>query len=484
MKHCVDCVIENLPDTSRFCPECGTPLSIQSTTSPPTITAASRTSSAANASKTNAARLAIENAKRRQNERSLASPPSTLPRNLKLSSSSAISSTADSNNSNNNGSLDDDDASTAAGGFTMAFDNVLAAIDTLANGDDIADAPPPARSFSPPVRSFSPPAAAAAASRPPPTSGAKSATQYGQISQIMRPGAGGGTGMPAPLSVSPREPSGRGVPPSAIGTKASRAAGLDVGGGTGSANNSGNAFSEELVASAMPRRIGSDKRINRDRAERTTPQPFLSPSSSSSAQVDALVSPRFSPPPQTQSNALQTQSLGSPRRDNSVGGATSPPTSVRSESKRAESPFGAEYANGAASETTENPEELSRVAVLAFGRDMQHTDSLTAHDLRGFAWYHGSLSADDAFAMLRKLDKGTFLVRQSSRPQCFTISWVRVAKTIVHTLVTPHKEGWVMDGEVGKVYKSVWDCVLLHPKSFQLPLRGPFCATVERFAKS
>jgi hypothetical protein len=214
---------------------------------------------------------------------------------------------------------------------------------------------------------------------------------------------------------------------------------------TGSTNNSGGAFPDEIVASAMPRRIGSDKRVNRERAERVTPQPTIG---APSAQVDALVSPRFSPPPAPSSNALQTQSLGSPRRENGLGGAASPPTSARSDSRRAESPFDAEYANGGASESSENPEELSRVAVLAFGRDMQHTDSLTAHDLRGFAWYHGALSADDAFAMLRKLDKGTFLVRQSSRPQCFTISWVRLAKTIVHTLVTPAQRG-LDDGRRG-----------------------------------
>jgi hypothetical protein len=470
MKQCVDCSVDNLPDSSRFCPECGNPVTVASSPS-------SRASVVSAASKTNAARLAIENAKRRQHEMiakrsAVSSPPSTLPRNMKLSSgSSSTSSTAD---------RAEDDSAPAAGGFTMAFDNVLAAIDTLAA--DAADAFPDVPVAAPlPPRSFSPPAA-----RPAPLVSAssgpvKSATQYGQISQIMRPGAGGGAGAPPPpaAAVSPRDgpplraPS---VPQLAVGTKASRAAGLDV----GSANNSGGAFPDEIVASAMPRRIGSDKRVNRDRADRVTPQPTIGPPS---AQVDALVSPRFSPPPAQATNVLQTQSLGSPRRENGLGGASSPPTSARSDSRRAESPFDAEYANGAASESSENPEELSRVAVLAFGRDMQHTDSLTAHDLRGFAWYHGALSADDAFAMLRKLDKGTFLVRQSSRPQCFTISWVRLAKTIVHTLVTPHKEGWVMDGEVGKVYKSVWDCVLLHPKSFQAPLRGPFCATVEKFGK-
>jgi hypothetical protein len=226
MKQCVDCALENLPETSRFCPECGNPVSIATT--PPSSRASS-----SSASKTTAARLAIENAKRRQNEMiakrtATTSPPSTLPRNMKLSSSSSSNdaSTADSAN---------------AGGFTMAFDNVLAAIDQLAGDStdafpDVPSAPPPTL----PTRSFSPPVA----SRPAPlvsaSSGAvKSATQYGQISQIMRPGAAGGAGAAPAASVSPRDgvparPSA--VPQLAVGTKASRAAGLDVGGG--SANSS------------------------------------------------------------------------------------------------------------------------------------------------------------------------------------------------------------------------------------------------------
>jgi hypothetical protein len=76
---------------------------------------------------------------------------------------------------------------------------------------------------------------------------------------------------------------------------------------------------------------------------------------------------------------------------------------------------------------------LSNVALRVLGRDVTHTDTLArcgvhtcvqcirpctvsphpprppptrSHDLRGFDWYHGSLTADEAFATLKKLPQG------------------------------------------------------------------------------
>ena len=57
---------------------------------------------------------------------------------------------------------------------------------------------------------------------------------------------------------------------------------------------------------------------------------------------------------------------------------------------------------------------------------------------------------------------------------CFTISWVKAAKTIVHTLITVSGGGWAMDGERDKRYRSVYETVLKHPRSFKIPLEGPF----------
>lgn len=306
----------------------------------------------------------------------------------------------------------------------------------------------------------------------------KSTTQYGQISQIMRPGASvAAAAAPArPLSplngstttTSSSPPAARrGVSLAVLGTKASRAAAADAGNGSG-------APISVLAAPLVQERAGSLKRVNRERGVVVPPLPTFAAAAAPaaagagprSANVNAVISPRHNAPSSPPSHRLQTQSLGdaetSPR---------SPLGSMRVgySGVDAPSPYSGEPSE-------QQADELSREAVAAYGRDPQHTDSLTAHDLRGFVWYFGAMSADDAFNMLRKHDIGYFLVRLSSRPKCFTISWVRAAKTIVHTVVSPGSDGWLMDGEPGKVYKSVFDVVQRHKKIFQTPLRGPFIA--------
>jgi hypothetical protein len=399
-------------------------------------------------SRADAAKLAVENAKRRKAEQLARQqqqqeqqqeqqhPPQHPPQHRAKPHTDEL----------------DEFAEFAVAGASAEDDSssVVESLDALPDDDVGADAVPRSAPRSVPLPSAR-------------TAAVKSPTQYGQISQIMRPGAS--VVPPSAVPPAPSSPSlvKRGVSLAVVGTKASRAAGAGV----------VEAAAPMLAKTASLGRGGSERRVARERSSPVAPLPSFAQAShqhqqhqqhqQQSTQVQAVISPRHapsSPPPQSQ-DSLKTRSLGD--RWESQG-------SIRVGYSGAE--VAAPYSS---SETTaDTSDELSRAAVLTFGRDPQHTDSLTAHDLRGFPWYFGQMSADEAFARLRTLDVGHFLVRLSSTPKCFTISWVKAAKTIVHTKVSPTDFGWQMDGEPNKEYLSVWDVVTRHKKLFQTPLRGPF----------
>jgi hypothetical protein len=80
---------------------------------------------------------------------------------------------------------------------------------------------------------------------------------------------------------------------------------------------------------------------------------------------------------------------------------------------------------------------------------------LTGDDLRKYEWFHGGLSSVDAFSLLADERVGAFLVRCSSRPRCFVVSWVQSRALVIHTLIEPTpKRRYRVEGD-NKEYKSI-----------------------------
>jgi hypothetical protein len=66
---------------------------------------------------------------------------------------------------------------------------------------------------------------------------------------------------------------------------------------------------------------------------------------------------------------------------------------------------------------------------------------IAGNDLSKFDWFHGKMSSAEAFKLLQHEAKGAFLVRCSSRPGHFVVSWVQEPNNIIHTLVSPRPGG-------------------------------------------
>ena len=91
-------------------------------------------------------------------------------------------------------------------------------------------------------------------------------------------------------------------------------------------------------------------------------------------------------------------------------------------------------------------------------------------DLRTRSDYHGRLRGNDAFKLLVGKPVGSYLLRVSSAPGTYAVSWVKSKSSIVHTVCTPMQGGWRMDGEPNSVYSSIAECIDKHPKSFLHPV--------------
>jgi hypothetical protein len=85
-----------------------------------------------------------------------------------------------------------------------------------------------------------------------------------------------------------------------------------------------------------------------------------------------------------------------------------------------------------------------------------HKEDLRVHD-----WYHGAISAQQAFELLKEHVVSTFLVRTSSREGCFTVSWVQSTTTVVHTICTHDEKGWHIEA---RGEERVWPSIgqMLH----------------------
>lgn len=81
-------------------------------------------------------------------------------------------------------------------------------------------------------------------------------------------------------------------------------------------------------------------------------------------------------------------------------------------------------------------------------------------------WFYGEINGEEAQELLNGKDKGTFLLRFSSQPQSFTISYVNHTNEITKAVVVKNKNGtFSLRGEQ-RFFKSIEDLVTAHSHLF------------------
>lgn len=97
-------------------------------------------------------------------------------------------------------------------------------------------------------------------------------------------------------------------------------------------------------------------------------------------------------------------------------------------------------------------------ALAAGGKEFQ--DRL-GNDLTKFAWFHGKISSEVAYDIIKGTNQnGAFLVRCSSRPGHFVVTWLD-SGAVVHTLASPSDAGYVVEGDQ-QTYESIPQLVELY----------------------
>jgi catechol 2,3-dioxygenase-like lactoylglutathione lyase family enzyme len=114
--------------------------------------------------------------------------------------------------------------------------------------------------------------------------------------------------------------------------------------------------------------------------------------------------------------------------------------------------------SGAAPFTSSGSLPRPKNAALAAAKEFQDRQG---NDLTQHAWFHGKISAEVAYDIVKETNQnGAFLVRCSSRPGHFVITWLDNG-TIVHTLASPTDAGYAVEGDAQK-YESIPQLVELY----------------------
>merc|ERR1712000_725077 len=97
--------------------------------------------------------------------------------------------------------------------------------------------------------------------------------------------------------------------------------------------------------------------------------------------------------------------------------------------------------------TSTDPANTLTCAVPAGPIDEAHLDGPV--NLMSYAWFHGTMSSDEAFKILETLPVGAYLVRVSkSRPASFVVSYVADADKVIHVVWEWDTQlGWTADGQ-------------------------------------
>jgi catechol 2,3-dioxygenase-like lactoylglutathione lyase family enzyme len=114
--------------------------------------------------------------------------------------------------------------------------------------------------------------------------------------------------------------------------------------------------------------------------------------------------------------------------------------------------------SGAAPFTSSGSLPRPKNAALAAAKEFQDRQG---NDLTQHNWFHGKISAEVAYDIVKETNQnGAFLVRCSSRPGHFVITWLDNG-TIVHTLASPTDAGYAVEGDAQK-YESIPQLVELY----------------------
>jgi hypothetical protein len=95
-------------------------------------------------------------------------------------------------------------------------------------------------------------------------------------------------------------------------------------------------------------------------------------------------------------------------------------------------------------------------------------------NLMSFAWFHGTMSSDEAFRVLETQPVGAYLVRVSAqRPACFVISFVADSDKVIHVVWEWNDTlGWTAEGrpdgfdtvkDILLAFKQVYNLAVLRP---------------------
>jgi serine/threonine protein kinase len=106
--------------------------------------------------------------------------------------------------------------------------------------------------------------------------------------------------------------------------------------------------------------------------------------------------------------------------------------------------------------------------------DHGFTGDLTIHSdgtelLVSYPWYHGELASGQANVVLEGKPIGSFLVRISSQPGCFTVSYVQDENTVLHVLLKKEDGKWMMDGVADK-FDSISAIIANYPDTYRTPV--------------
>jgi hypothetical protein len=95
-------------------------------------------------------------------------------------------------------------------------------------------------------------------------------------------------------------------------------------------------------------------------------------------------------------------------------------------------------------------------------------------NLMTYAWFHGTMSSDEAFRVLETQPVGAYLVRVSAqRPACFVISFVADSDKVIHVVWEWNDTlGWTAEGrpdgfdtikDILLAFKQVYNLAVLRP---------------------
>jgi hypothetical protein len=95
-------------------------------------------------------------------------------------------------------------------------------------------------------------------------------------------------------------------------------------------------------------------------------------------------------------------------------------------------------------------------------------------NLMSYAWFHGTMSSDEAFRVLETQPVGAYLVRVSAqRPACFVISFVADSDKVIHVVWEWNDTlGWTAEGrpdgfdtikDILLAFKQVYNLAVLRP---------------------